>query len=37
MPDYIKEFVASKGIEQVETFRSIEEVVAVSDVLYVTR
>jgi len=37
MPDSIKNFVASKGIEQVETFKSIEEVVTVSDVLYVTR
>ena len=36
MPEYVKNFVASKGIEQTE-YSSIEEVVEVADVLYVTR
>jgi hypothetical protein len=36
MPDHIKKFVASYGIEQTQ-FNSIEEVVEVADVLYVTR
>ena len=36
MPDYIKSFVTSRGIEQT-VYNSIEEVVEVADVLYVTR
>jgi aspartate carbamoyltransferase catalytic subunit len=36
MPEYIKKFVHSRGIEQSE-YSTIEEVVEVADVLYVTR
>jgi aspartate carbamoyltransferase catalytic subunit len=36
MPEHIKEFVKSHGIEQTE-YSSIEEVVETADVLYVTR
>ena len=36
MPEHIKKFVYSCGIEQTR-YNSIEEVVEVADVLYVTR
>lgn len=36
MPDSIKKFLAASGIEQTD-YSSIEEVVEVADVLYVTR
>lgn len=36
MPDHIKKYVSSHGIEQTN-FNSIEEAVEVADVLYVTR
>lgn len=36
MPEHIKQFVSSFGIEQTN-FNSIEEAIEVADVLYVTR